>query len=169
LSFIAGNIRSEPPPKFSFTYINDSLILSYNPPETITDTIIFNNETKNYEKVKYYKSSTFYAITDMDPSCRSFSIKFSGFQSIPKFIIYNGKTLNNCPTKNLDFKIYNGDTINIIDRYGFQHGIWLEFYDSGQIMTKKIYKHGEFIEGFQYDRGGKIINKIFRKGTLISE
>ena len=105
----------------------------------------------------------------MDQSCRKLLLKFVGYNTIPNCFIYNGGVLTDCPVTNIDYKLHNGDTINIINKDGFKHGTWLEFYDSGQILNKRIYKHGRYIEGFQYDRNGQVIHRLYERGTMIIE
>jgi hypothetical protein len=154
LSFTSMNLHYKIQPQFSYMVKNDTLEIKYYPPEIIKDTIIYNKDKRKYEKVKYYCLISAPIRFAEDKSCITFLLKFNGIQNIPNHIIYNGGLLTNCPSTIIDYKLYKGDTINLIDENGFKDGIWIDFYDTGEIMKRKVYKHGRYIEGFQYDKNG---------------
>ena len=154
LTLTTEDLQYNSKPQFSYKVKNDTIEIKYFPPEIIKDTIIYNKDTKKYEKVKYYKGAIIYERIGKGNSCRTFLIKFNGIQNIPNHIIYNGRLLTNCPSTIINYKLYKGDTINLIDENGFKDGIWIDFYDTGEIMKRKVYKHGRYIEGFQYDTNG---------------
>jgi antitoxin component YwqK of YwqJK toxin-antitoxin module len=67
-----------------------------------------------------------------------------------------------------EFDIYQGDTINMINKNGRKDGTWIDFYNTGEIQKRKKYKNGIFQEGYMFDKNGKVTHVIFEEGTEIS-
>lgn len=154
------NLRYKTQPELSYMYNNDTLKIDYGPVPVIRDTVIFDTKSQKYDTVKSISMLSIPTRTGMDKSCRTLSLRFAEFHTIPGCFIYNGEQIAECPDTYLNYQLYNGDTINIINKGGFKHGVWLEFYDSGEVRTKKLYKNGQFTEGFLYDKNGKITHTL---------
>jgi hypothetical protein len=83
-----------------------------------------------------------------------------GFKKIPKVIQFEYSTLCDCPTMPIKFEIYDNDTMNMINAYGHKHGVWIEFYETCEIIKKKKYINGQFIDGYFNNLKGEKTDKL---------
>lgn len=63
---------------------------------------------------------------------------------MPKYIEYNKVQLTDCLKGHCQFEIYQSDTIIVLNRNGYKEGLWIDFYETGEIMKRKTYKNGAF-------------------------
>lgn len=89
-----------------------------------------------------------------------YEFKFTGFVEVPKVIQFNHEKLYDCPMKPIKFEIYKKDTINVLNSNGKKHGLWLQFFATGEIQEKKYYDNGSFVSGKTFDRNGKDLHYI---------
>jgi antitoxin component YwqK of YwqJK toxin-antitoxin module len=54
----------------------------------------------------------------------------------------------------------------MINANGYKHGTWIEFYDTGEIETKREYKNGQLIVGYCYDKQGKANFKLEKNSEM---
>ncbi len=156
----------EIPPPLTYRLIKDSLIIENYSNPVIRDTIVYDSINKKYDSLKIINSYTIYSI-QKKYWCRKFTIKFKGFRYIPQYISYNSTDLKLCTQGYYEYKIYQSDTINIINKNGYRDGTWIDFYETGEIRYKRDYKNGEFLNGYIYDKNGQIKNEAFEGGNQI--
>ncbi|WP_147767640.1 hypothetical protein [Seonamhaeicola maritimus] len=69
--------------------------------------------------------------------CFSISYEIYGLAQLNYETYFNGKRIEfsneHYQVKEPTFEIYNGQEINKTNKYGFQEGIWMKFYESGEI------------------------------------
>ena len=100
------------------------------------------------------------------PDIQRIHYTFVGFDKVPKTIRFLDSTLCDCPTKPIKFEICDNDTINMINANGYKHGNWVEFYDTGEMQTKREYKNGQLVLGYFYDKQGKATYKLEKNSEL---
>src|ERR1035437_9134955 len=96
----------------------------------------------------------------MGPKAKREVFRFKGFKRIPAKIYLNTNLYPNCPVKDISFKIYKGIVINRINADGRKDGLWITFYDTGEVYERKQYKNGAFEGGKTYDKNGKDLHYV---------
>ena len=94
---------------------------------------------------------TYYAPTMCD-CCFTFNLTLSGYDDSKNYtFIGNGKeipvTEHRFPLKPVSFEIFEGDTINYSDLYGFKQGRWILRNQKGLITEDANYENGNVISG----------------------
>ena len=120
--------------------------------------IVYNHKTKKKEKLLLLESNII--SVDAWNLYQKRIYNLAGFKNAPMIIQYNNVTLCGCPIKPLKFEIYKNDTINMLNANGLKEGVWIEFYNTGEIFKKKNYKNGNSLGGFLYDKTGKATHRI---------
>src|ERR1035437_1475255 len=138
VELLSQNMQSSIKPKFEFTYRNGILRISASWSESIGKDSVY------YDKV-HKKKVTMHTGTMrvdmhfdmMDPKAKREVFRFNGFKRIPVKIYLNDNLYPNCPVKDISFKIYKGIVINRINSDGKKDGLWITFYDTGEIYERK--------------------------------
>jgi Zn/Cd-binding protein ZinT len=139
----------------SYEMLVDTLNIDYYSRPIIKDTIIFNEEKKKNDTLKCMSSLSILMNNDFESGCKLYYFQFKGLRTSPKYIKYNNKYMSICPTTIVDYTIYKGDTINVINKNGFKNGKWIEFYDTGEMLKLLEYYDGHFIKGTFFSKDGK--------------
>jgi len=150
--------------RHSFTFRNDTLSLNLNDTNRIIRTTVYN---KSNHKTEIYitRKMTFYTLNG-GSDIQRIQYTLTGFEKVPKAFKFNDSDLCDCPTKPVRFEIWKNDTINMINANGYKQGNWLEFYDTGEIQSKREYKNGQFVVGYNYDKKGKATYKLEKNAEL---
>ena len=139
--------------KFSDAYIYDDIVDS-----------IVTIDKKTGERTISYIYTTGHVSVNFDmgrlQSSQKRTYKLVGFKEIPSVIQFLGDTLCKCPIKPIKFEIYKNDTINALNENGREHGVWLEFYDNGNIERRQEFNNGENLGGYLYNKAGKATHRI---------
>lgn len=143
----------------SISSIQDSLFFTYNYPVvyTIIDTVGWNGEEVLTETTKYYEQ------TDCN-CCYAFNLTLKGYDpSLDYKFIANGTeipvTEHRFLLKPISFDIFEGDTINYSDIYGFRQGRWVFMNSSRLPFLDAVYLNDEILKGRQwitYDKSNKL-------------
>lgn len=189
--FIVGNLKAQTPELVKFerseSYKKDCSLI-----KNCIESIVLNNQTliltlytwkpaRSIERclkyritndtlfIDYLQSNKSEAILYMatNKQCEILDFEFKGFSKMPDCISYNSDVVSTCPNGFLSYKIYKGDTINIINRNGYKEGKWIDFYESGDMKVKE-YTNGRFIKGHIYDKSGKITHVVSEEGEEVS-
>ncbi len=115
IAFTTRESRYNAEPELSYNLKRDTVEINYYPPIVSRDTIIYNKEKKKFEEVKYIEAIQVPVILSRDKGCQTFLFKFKGVQKIPEYLLYNGGLLTSCPNTNIEYDLFIGDTINIIN------------------------------------------------------
>jgi hypothetical protein len=138
----------------SFSFYNDTLSLNFTDTTKISYSKLFNKTKNKFDSIPmmvFSSSSQCWGGYDV----QRFQYKLKGFNKLPYIIQFNHGALSDCPIKPLKFQIYNNDSINIIDKNGQKDGLWIYFYDTGEVKTKKLYTK-EGVNGYEYEKNGEI-------------
>jgi antitoxin component YwqK of YwqJK toxin-antitoxin module len=67
-----------------------------------------------------------------------------------------------------DFKVHEGDTINIMDKDSLKQGVWREFYSGGKLKTETVYRNGkkQGLEITWYNGGCVKEERFYNNGIL---
>jgi hypothetical protein len=83
----------------------------------------------------------------------------------PKIIRLRNEIIENC-IDHTDFQVLEGDTTNMLDRYGLKQGDWVEYFPNHGIKKKENYSNGRLINGIEYNEKGKIISRTSGEGEM---
>jgi len=160
LTFFINNVWDLDAYRHSFSFKNDTLSLNLNDTNRIKIIKVY-NKSKHKMETREFRQATLYN----GKSIERMQWTLIGFTKMPKGFQFNGTQLLDCPTKPIKFDIYKNDTINMLNANGYKQGDWIEFYDTGEILKKKKYNNGQFIEGYYYIKQGKATHRI-QEGKL---
>jgi len=125
-------------------YLNDTLYLSFDLEPQITDSV---NEG---EEIIYFTSLNY----EECDCCFEFMylLKNIPHDSIPiklndKNIYFHKEKYKTYP---ISYKVFKGDTINFVDKYGFRQGKWLMHKDAELLLTDRFYKNDTILYGTDY-------------------
>jgi len=141
-----------------FFFNNDTLNIT-RIPET-RDTVIYNKGKNRYDTVVIVDIRCNIEIGSLNPNYKLETFRFYKRKSKPTTIYVNGKLYKNCPTKDIEFKTYNGKIANRINKNGFKDGLWLQFHENGKIKEVKYYENGMFLKGKTFDINGKDLHYV---------
>lgn len=161
VELFSSNMQYSVKPKFEFTYRNGILRITPVLPMTqLKDTVYYDKVQK--KKVTMHTTRMDYSIhfDGLGPKAKREVFRFKGFKRCPKLIYLNNDLYPNCPGKEIEYRIYKGDTINRINANGYKQGLWISFYDSGEIHEKKQYNNGSFQGGKTFDKKGKDLHYV---------
>jgi hypothetical protein len=163
---IKNNLIYKPERTLSYEFNTDTLFIEYYSKAVEKDSIVYNALTEEYDTLKYITQSV--SINDMiHAGCKKYYFKFIGYNKKPK-IIYNEVLVPDCPLTYLSYKIYKSDTINIINYNGYKEGKWIDFYDTGEILKVKKYSNNQFLEGYMYDKSGKVTHVVSEEADEVA-
>lgn len=148
----------------SISFNNDTLNINLNDTNKVVVTKVFNKSKNKMEAIEFqtYSLQTF----NGEPDFQRIEYILTGFEDIPKAFKFDYSYLCDCPTKPIKFEICDNDTINMINENGHKHGTWVEFYNTGEIETKREYKNGQLIVGYCYDKQGKATFKLEKNSEM---
>ena len=107
-------------------------------------------------------------VDELAPKGKIETFRFKGFKKCPSTIYLNGIYYKKCPTEDIESKTYNGNIINRINKNGFKEGVWLQFYETGELREKKYYENGKLLNGKTFDRNGKDLHYISESSGSIT-
>lgn len=155
---LKDNLIYNPERSLSYKLRRDTLIIDYYSKPFEKDSIVLNPTTKEFDTLKIIMQSvSFYDI--LHSGCKKYHFEFANLIKKPQ-IVFNNKLVAFCPTSDISFSIYKDIKINIINNNGYKEGKWIEFYDTGEIQKVKEYKNGRFLEGYMYNKSGKISHVV---------
>jgi hypothetical protein len=144
----------------SFTPDHDTL--SLNQLNTAITTIYVFNTEKNKTDTLETVQMTFLNRMDDSYDTRRNEYTLTGFDRVPIAVQFNHSRLCDCPTLPVQFEIFNNDTINMINANGHKHGVWISFYETGEIKEKKFFDKGRFTGGQMFDKNGEDEHAIYQ-------
>ena len=170
VELLSQNMQSSKAPEYKCTYLNGVLKITTVWPESR------GKDTVYYDKVQKKKviMHTYTLVSDMHfdglgPKAKREVFRLKGFKHVPVRICLNSTLYPNCPVKDISYKIYKGIVINRINADGFKDGLWITFYDTGEINEKKHYKNNVFLDGKTYDKNGRDLHYVSESaGGIIS-
>ena len=152
----------------SFTLDHDTLSLNLIN-TAIKTTYVFNTEKNKTDTVETVQMTMLNRMDDSyDTRLNEYTL--TGFNKMPAAIQFNRTKLCDCPTLPVQFEIFRNDTINMINANGHKQGVWISFYDTGEIKEKKYFDKGNFTGGQMFDINGKDLHAIYQgeNQTIIS-
>ena len=96
----------------------------------------------------------------LGPKAKREVFRIKEFTRIPVRIYLNDNLYPNCPVKDISFRNYKGIVINRINANGKKDGLWITFYDTGEVFERKQFKNGAFEGGKTYDKNGKDLHYV---------
>jgi hypothetical protein len=151
--YFDNNCRDLNAYKDTFSYYHDTISMNLNDTNKIKYSTFFNNSKNKIDTIIIYPIVGMHQCMGGYDTQRN-QYKLLGFKNIPKVVQLNHETLCNCPTRPIKFDIFNNDTINIINSNGRRDGLWITFYESGQIHEKKYFDNGFLKDGKTFDMNG---------------
>jgi len=161
VELFSQNMQSSIKPKFEFTYRNRILRISASWSESIgKDSVYYDTVHKKKVLIHAGTMRVDMYFDMMGPKAKREVFRLKGFKRIPVRIYLNDNLYPNCPVKDIFFKIYKGIVINRINADGKKDGLWITFYDTGEVFERKQYKNGAFEGGKTYDKKGKDLHYV---------
>jgi hypothetical protein len=150
----------------SFTLNQDTLCLERNDTTPPVYSYVF-NKVKN--KVDTFFTRSFMIVDRMDDGydTRRNEYTLTGFQRIPAVIRFENVPVCDCPTRPIEFDIYNNDTINVINANGLKQGVWVSFFDTCEKEMEMYYDKGVFTGGKLFDKKGNDRHATFHYGEMM--
>jgi hypothetical protein len=161
VELLSRNMQYSVTPEFTCTFQKGALrITSVLPSTQLKDTVYYDKKLR--KRVTMHRMRMDYSIhvDAMGPKAKREVFRFKGFKSCPETIYLNNDLYPNCPGKDIEYRIYKGDTINRINANGFKQGLWITFYETGEVHERKNYKNGAFQGGKTYDKNGKDLHYV---------
>jgi len=166
IELLSQNIQLSKKPYLEFIFKNDTLSIIRRPESRQKNTIIYNKEKNRYDTLHFVEMDRM-EIRELDPKYKLETFIFYKQRKCPTTIYVNEKLYKNCPTKDVEYKTYNGKIINRINKNGFKDGIWLQFHETGKVSEEKYYDNGRFIRGNTFDRAGKNLHYVSESSSGI--
>ncbi len=158
IELLSENIQYLKKPHLEFVFNNDTLNITRIPEPR--DTVIYNKEKNRYDTLDIVDIKCNVEIGGLNPNYKLETFRFYKRKIKPTTIYVNGELYKNCPTKDIEFKIYKGKIINRINKNGLKDGLWLQFHENGKIKEEKHYENGVFIKGKTFDSKGKDLHYV---------
>jgi hypothetical protein len=161
VELLSQNMQNNRKPEYAFTYRNGILRISTVWPETKgKDTVFYDKVQKKLVNMHTYISNVEMHFDGLGPKAKREVFRLKGFKRIPVRIYLNDNLYPNCPVKDISFRIYKGIVINRINSDGKKDGLWITFYDTGEVFERKQYKNGGFEGGKTFDKKGKDLHYV---------
>ena len=132
-------------------------------PDKVDTIIAFNEQTKKID-------TTFIAYFSFNPGpshCMGIlTYKVIGLKEKPAYLKFNSYKLDKCKNKE-SFLLHDHDTINYTDKYGLKQGLWIEYFENGNLRVKDFYKNSILQRGYEFDKNGDTIK--WNYGSIIFE
>lgn len=169
LELLSKNMQFSQKPEIKYILQNDTLNITVQV-KTIQkkDTIIYNKKEKKYETMHTIEMQGSIHVDLLAPKGKIETFRFKGFKKCPTTIYLNGIFYKKFQTKDIESKTYKGNIINRINMNGFKDGLWLEFYETGELREKKYYENGSLISGKTFDRNGKDLHYVSESSGSIT-
>jgi len=170
LELLSENMQFSQKPEIKFILHNDTLNITVQV-KTVQkkDTKIYNKKEKKYETMHTFEMQGDIHVDMLAPKGKIETFRFKGFKKCPTTIYLNGIYYKKFQTKDIESKTYNGNIINRINMNGFKDGVWLEFYETGELREKKYYENGSLINGKTFDKNGKDLHYVSESsGSIVS-
>lgn len=161
VELLSQNMQSNIKPKFEFNYRKGILRISTIWSENLGKDSVYFDKVRNKKVVMHTGTMVSEMHFDgLGPKAKREVFRFKGFKHIPAKIYLNTTFYPDCPVNDISYRIYKGMVINRINADGNKDGMWITFYDTGEINEKKQYKNGAFIDGKTYDKNGKDLHYV---------
>ena len=161
VELLSRNMQYSVTPKFTTTYKKGILRITPVLPTTkLKDTVYYDKVKKKNITMHGLRMDYSVYIDGLGPKAKREVFRLKGFKSCPKSIFMNDEYYPNCPEKDVEYMIYQGYTINRINANGYKQGLWITFYDTGEIHERKQYVNGSLEGGKTYDKNGKDLHYI---------
>jgi len=143
----------------SFSFYNDTLSVNLIDTTKIKNPTICDSGNNKIGKVIANGKARFYRPCFGDYDTQKFQYLLSGFNNLPKVFQFNHQTLYDCPTHSIQYEIFKSDTVNVINFNGKKEGLWIQYYDTGELKEKDWYKDAVFDHAITYDKNGNILQE----------
>ncbi len=153
VTYFDNNCRDLNAYEDTFSYYNDTISMNLNDTSKIQYSTFFNHSKNKIDTIITYRIVVEHQCVGGYDTQRN-QYKLLGFKNIPKVVQLNHETLCNCATKPIKFEIFKNDTINRINSNGHRDGLWITFFDSGQIHEEKYFDNGTLQDGKTFDING---------------
>jgi len=161
VELFSQNMQSSKTPDFKCTYRYGKLKISTVWPESRgKDTVYYDKIQKKKVIMHFYTQVSEIHFNVLGPKAKREVFRFKGLKDIPVKIYLNDTFYPDCPVTDISYRIYKGMVINRINADGNKDGLWITFYDTGEINEKKHYKNGAFLDGKTYDKNGKDLHYV---------
>ena len=147
---------------FHDTFTVDHDTLSLNQINTaIKTTYVFNKDKNKTDTLETVQMTMMNRMDDSYDTRRN-EYTLTGFDKMPAAIQFDRTKVCDCPTLPVQFEIFNNDTINMINANGHKQGVWISFYETGEIKEKKFFDKGRFTEGQMFEINGEDMHAIYQ-------
>ena len=160
VELLSRNMKYSVKPTIEFTYRYDTLTISYKLPYKNRDSIYFDANKNKYDTLHIEEMNYSVSVNGFGPKAKREVFRFTGFKKLPVSIWISKDCYPECPIKDIEYRIYKGNKINRINANGFKQGLWISFYDTGEIHEKKQYNNGVLLVGKIYDKNGKSLHYV---------
>lgn len=168
IELLSSNMQYSQKPEINFFLKNEILNINILPKTIQTEKKVYNKTKKRYETVHVTEMVSSIYIDGLGPKAKKETFMFKGFKKCPTTILLNGMYYKECPTEDIESKTYKGSIINRINKDGFKDGVWLQFYETGELKEKKYYENGSFINGKTFDINGKDLHYVSESSGSIT-
>lgn len=160
LELLSRNVHSSLKSEYDCIFKNDTLTITIKQNYTYRDTLVFNKAQNKYDTSHIYETPINEYVDPFEPPGKIETFRLKGFKKSPVTIYLDGTYYKKCPTEDIEFKTYKGNIINRINKDGFKNGVWLEFYDTGEVREEKHYENGRLLIGKTFDKNGKDLHYV---------
>jgi len=160
VELLLRNMKYSVKPSIEFSYRFDTLNISYKLPYKNRDSIYFDPIKNKYDTLHIEEMNYSVSVNGSGPNAKRDVFRFTGFKKCPESICINNECYPECPVTDIEYTIYKGNKINRINANGYKHGLWISFYDTGEIHKKKLYKNGVLLGGKAFDKNGKDLHSM---------
>ena len=135
---------------------NDTLYLSFGYKYVIEDTLVENGDSVFIISFSEYECDCCFEFQYLVRNVNSDTIPV---KLNDKLITFH---LEKYMTYPIRFEVFKGDTINLVDKYGFRQGLWLIFNDDHRLMMERNYLYDSIKNGtdYRYHENGIISRKL---------
>jgi hypothetical protein len=113
------------------------------------DTLFLYNKPKEADSMGFLEE-----VICMCDCCFEFKMQISGISDTSFVLLYGSEELKTSSDKYrtfpVRFNIHQGDTINLIDKYGFRQGVWRIYNQGTNTIQKEIFYKTTFYEEDNY-------------------
>lgn len=144
VGFVANCAFDNSPMKVDANYIGDTLCLTFDFEYEVGDTIVENGDTMVYMSFNAASCDCCFEFQYVVKNEYSDStpVKLNG-----KLIIYHTEKYKTYP---VEYELLKGDTINLVDKYGFRQGKWLYYDKENRLINDRIYMNDSIVYGVDY-------------------
>jgi len=170
LEVLSRNMLYSVNPKFKFTYLKGILRIDAVLPVTrLKDTVYYDKVQKKRITMHRERMDYSISVSGLGPKAKREVFRFKGFHSCPATIYLNNTLYPNCPQKDIEYRVYKGQIINRMNANGYKQGLWITFYETGEIHEKKQYNNGILLSGKTFDKNGKDLHYVSEsEGGIVS-